>query len=98
MTIMTKDTIKANLDYDKESLNRFTRNSGGYDVICQQIDQRVRIYEDLFEKYESEKQAEEYCRNQISLFKACYGVTVPSSQAEFIINLYHEILGEEKEF
>lgn len=93
LKIQSREIIQAKLEKEKENQDKFAGT-----IVSEICAQRVRIYEDLLKHYNSKTEAQDYCKRQISLFKTCYGMTVPASQAEFIIDLYHEILGEEKEF
>ena len=93
MAIMSKECIKENIEFDKNSLSRFDG------VLRERIDQRIRIFEDVLTTYELKpEEVENYCREQISDFKAIAGMMIPLNRAEFIIDLYHEILNEEKEY
>lgn len=93
MAIMSKQCIKENIEFDKKSLSRFDG------AIRERIDQRIRIFEDVLTVYELKpEEVENYCREQISDFKAIAGMMIPLNRAEFIIDLYHEILNEEKEY
>lgn len=93
MVIMSKEYIKENIEFDKKSLSRFDG------VIRERIDQRIRIFEDVLTAYELKPdEVENYCKEQISGFKAVAGMMIPLNRAEFIIDLYHEILNEEKEY
>ena len=93
MAIMSKECIKENIEFDKTSLSRFDG------VLRERIDQRIRIFEDVLTAYELKpEEVENYCREQISDFKAIAGMMIPLNRAEFIIDLYHEILNEEKEY
>lgn len=89
--IMTKEDLQKNIDFDKQGAERFP------EPIKSLAEQRVRIFEDVLGNYEDDEQADCYCRKQIATFKAVAGVLCPLDQAKFCINLYHEILGEEKE-
>ena len=95
MTMMTKECIEENIDFDKKSLSRF-----GFDgILKERIDQRIRIFEDVLTVYKLKpEEVENYCKEQISFFKAVAGIMLPLNKAEFVIDLYHEILNEEKEY
>ena len=92
--LMSKQCLQNNIKFDKESLNRFSSNN----VIVERINQRIKIFEDVLKNYTTKEETTKYCKKQISLFKAVTGLTIPISQGEFIIDLYHEILNEEKEY
>ena len=91
MTIMSRECLQKNIDFDKQGAERFPEPVKSLAL------QRVRIFEDVLNHYENEEHAEYYCRDNIQTFKATAGILCPIDQAKFCINLYHEILGKEKE-
>lgn len=91
MAIMSKECLQKNIDFDKSGVERFP------EPIKSLALQRLRIFEDVLDHYETEEHAEYYCRDNIQTFKATAGILCPIEQAKYCINLYHEILNEEKE-
>lgn len=89
--MMTKEDLQKNIDFDKPAIDRFPS------PVKELAEQRVRIFEDVLNHYGNEEHAEYYCRDNIQTFKAIAGILCPIDQAKFCINLYHGILGEEKE-
>ena len=91
--IMSKDMVMDKISTEQESLEKLLNT-----VLRPILEQTIRIYQDVLDNYTNEKEAEEYCRKQISLFKSSAGLLCPVDQARFCIDLYHEILNEEKEY
>ena len=96
MAMKTKEEIQQKPDAGKDILLNTLGYSGS--SFLKIVEQNNRIYEDLLKNYTSEAEAEKYCREQISLFRSSAGLLCPVSQAQYIIDLYHEILNEKKEF
>ena len=96
MAIKSKEEIQQKLDTGKDILLNTLSYSGSH--FHKIVEQNNRIYEDLLKNYTSKKETEKYCRKQINLFRSSAGLLCPVSQAQYIIDLYHEILNEKKEF
>ena len=82
----------------KTEITRLEQQSEHFPSILKSlVEQKIRIYKDVIENCTDQESIKSCCNEQISTLRSTAGYLLPIDAAMYCINIYHGILGEEKE-